>query len=101
MPQIKDSTRSKSSNNNYKLQVHPNPFDNLIEIEYLGLPNGEATVLLLNAHGSIVHVISECKLDDKGFIRLHQAYPALAPGVYNIKVIEGQRTSVEKLIKIE
>jgi hypothetical protein len=101
MPQIKNSTRSKSYNNNYKLQVHPNPFDNLIEIEYSGLPNGEATVLLLNAHGSIVHVISECKLNDKGFIRLHQAYPDLAPGVYNIKVIEGQRTSVEKLIKIE
>ena len=101
MPQIKDSTRSKSSNNNYKLQVHPNPFDNLIEITYEGEPEGSVRFWILDAQGRVVSDLGSYSLNENGHLKLLQNNLNSHPGLYYLKAVENNIHATVKMIKVE
>jgi hypothetical protein len=101
MPQIKDSTRSKSYNNNYKLQVHPNPFDNLIEITYEGEPEGAVRFWILDAQGRVVSDLGSYSLNENGHLKLLQNNLNSHPGLYYLKAVENNIHATVKMIKFE
>ncbi|MGE0021018.1 MAG: T9SS type A sorting domain-containing protein [Draconibacterium sp.] len=85
-------TNNKQFTTHGLIKIYPNPFNDLITIDYQG---SEAAVLeILSAHGKLVF---KMELNNSGSSRVN--FPSLPAGLYLVKLKTGNKTLTEKILK--
>lgn len=83
---------------NVKAQVSPNPFDQSFAVEIQHDKRDQGSLFLYNSSGALVH--DEQFIMDQPFKLVHVSQPDLSPGMYIVRIIIGDQTIQQKIIKL-
>ena len=98
--QVKKSFDTKSLSNNFDYQIFPNPFKDNIQLSYYLPENTVVTVELFTSGGSkLITLVSNQEQSGPQTISQDVSKYTQQPGVYLLKIIVGDKTYTEKLVK--
>lgn len=101
---IKSSQVSIDENNALftMMKVYPNPFNNQTNVEYFLREKAMVTIEMYDLAGKkVAHINSEIQERGLHKITFESSRWSISKGIYNLKIKGGEKSSCERLIKVE